>query len=474
MMEAYASIYEKKGDCVDKKDKGAHNCAKKVCHEQYGEGETIFGQHTVPDDNGFVSHYNVQFEHGIVENVSVEDMEVLTMEGHYKEGHHYEGEQLDEMGRVMKAVGGIARKIIGPADQSPEAEAARMGKRRPQTKQEKGVAAKTDFQMPHSSEGLPPKRVPPGARRPGTVNNEDVDLFDIIKGHLIDEGFADTEEAALAIMTNMSEDWKQSIVEDFPNVKPANRPGDAGTAGLTLIDTGSGTGYINKHSRGRVLPADTVNKIMSGQLMVKGVSPNQDPMVPKSHNERMKDARDKSKKQGVFLPPWIGPEPKRVKAKPTTQTAGYEPEGKLLEGIRDKDPEKGVAAGTVNNEDVDLFDIIKGHLIDEGFADTEESALAIMTNMSEDWKQSIVETIAGGRYTPNPVGNAIRTGAGLLQRAMRNPSVRLQKRVPPGGYSTREGDGKPRETPLWGPGSGDAPKQPQRKPQAPMRDEPLW
>ena len=39
--EAYASIYEKK--CVDKKDKGAHNCAKKVCHEEYGEGETIFG-----------------------------------------------------------------------------------------------------------------------------------------------------------------------------------------------------------------------------------------------------------------------------------------------------------------------------------------------------------------------------------------------------------------------------------------------
>ena len=43
MMEAYASIYEKKGDCVDKKDKGAHNCAKKVCHEEYGEGECIFG-----------------------------------------------------------------------------------------------------------------------------------------------------------------------------------------------------------------------------------------------------------------------------------------------------------------------------------------------------------------------------------------------------------------------------------------------
>ena len=66
-----------------------------------------------------------------------------------------------------------------------------MGKRRPQTKQEKGVAA-------------------------GTVNNEDTDLFDIIKGHLIDEGFADTEEAAHSIMASMSEGWKQSIVEGTP------------------------------------------------------------------------------------------------------------------------------------------------------------------------------------------------------------------------------------------------------------------
>ena len=198
MMEAYASIYEKKGNCVDKKDKGAHNCAKKVCSEQWGEGETIFGQHAVPDENGFVSHYDVQFEHGIEENVSVEDMEVLTMEGHYKEGHRYEGDTISEMGGMMGAVKkvgqaalDVGKKVLGPADQSPEAEAARMGKRRPQTKQEKGVAA-------------------------GTVNNEDTDLFDIIKGHLIDEGFADTEEAAHSIMASMSEGWKQSIVEGTP------------------------------------------------------------------------------------------------------------------------------------------------------------------------------------------------------------------------------------------------------------------
>ena len=83
LMEAVATVYEKKGeDCVPKSEKGDHNCAKKVCHEEFGQGETIFGQHAEPDENGFVSHYDVQFEHGIVENVSVEDLEVLTMEGH--------------------------------------------------------------------------------------------------------------------------------------------------------------------------------------------------------------------------------------------------------------------------------------------------------------------------------------------------------------------------------------------------------
>jgi hypothetical protein len=193
LMEAYASVYEgygkkKKGDCVSKSEKGAHNCAKKVCSEQWGEGETIFGQHAVPDENGFVSHYDVQFEHGIVENVSVEELEIIT-EGVHPEHIEHQEDTISEMGGIMNAVKKVGKAVLGPADQSPEAEAARMGKRRPQTKQEKGVAA-------------------------GTVNNEDVDLFDIIKGHLIDEGFADTEEAAHSIMASMSEGWKQSIVEN--------------------------------------------------------------------------------------------------------------------------------------------------------------------------------------------------------------------------------------------------------------------
>jgi hypothetical protein len=49
------------------------------------------------------------------------------------------------------------------------------------------------------------------------------DPFDVIKGHLLDEGYADTEEAAAAIMANMSEDWKQTILEADSVAKMAER-----------------------------------------------------------------------------------------------------------------------------------------------------------------------------------------------------------------------------------------------------------
>jgi hypothetical protein len=42
---------------------------------------------------------------------------------------------------------------------------------------------------------------------------DEYDLYDIILSHLLDEGYADTQEAAEVIMVNMSEDWRQSIIE---------------------------------------------------------------------------------------------------------------------------------------------------------------------------------------------------------------------------------------------------------------------
>ena len=46
--------------------------------------------------------------------------------------------------------------------------------------------------------------------------NNSVDMFELVKGHLMSEGYADNEKAALAIMANMSEGWRKSIVEGTP------------------------------------------------------------------------------------------------------------------------------------------------------------------------------------------------------------------------------------------------------------------
>jgi hypothetical protein len=44
------------------------------------------------------------------------------------------------------------------------------------------------------------------------LKKEEYDLYDIILSHLLDEGYADTEQAAEAIMVNMSEEWRDSII----------------------------------------------------------------------------------------------------------------------------------------------------------------------------------------------------------------------------------------------------------------------
>jgi len=61
--------------------------------------------------------------------------------------------------------------------------------------------------------GLKPINPAPADQKKKVTVAAGTDLFDIVKGHLMSEGYADTEEAALVIMANMSEDWKQQILD---------------------------------------------------------------------------------------------------------------------------------------------------------------------------------------------------------------------------------------------------------------------
>ena len=58
-----------------------HMCAKHVLHPEFGEGVVLEGQHDVPDQDGYISWYSVQFDHG-VETIQTEDVKIM------HESHH--------------------------------------------------------------------------------------------------------------------------------------------------------------------------------------------------------------------------------------------------------------------------------------------------------------------------------------------------------------------------------------------------
>jgi len=126
-------------------------------------------------------------------------------------------------------------------------------------------------------------------------------------------------------------------------------------------------------------------------------------------------------------------------------------------------PDKSVGYGQLK-QDVDMFELIKGHLMSEGFADSEEAAHAIMANMSEQWMDNIVEATArvlapkGGvagsvqvKQTTTKTPGFLGTGIGSKTKTTSTPVPGTWTRSTPG----REKLG-PREFDAYGSGSKGA------------------
>ena len=71
----------------------------------------------------------------------------------------------------------------------------------------------------------------------------------------------------------------------------------------------------------------------------------------------------------------------------------------------------------------DMFEHILEHLVAEGYADTNESALAIMANMSEEWREEILEGLV------DAVASGAGTVVGTAQRAAREIPKYVQQKV---------------------------------------------
>ena len=59
-----------------------HDCATVVEHPEFGKGKPILKSHAIPDEDGNVEWYDVQFKHGIEEKVMAKDMKILLKHNH--------------------------------------------------------------------------------------------------------------------------------------------------------------------------------------------------------------------------------------------------------------------------------------------------------------------------------------------------------------------------------------------------------
>ena len=109
----------------------------------------------------------------------------------------------------------------------------------------------------------------------GLVTKEEVDIFDAILEYLVAEGYADTNESALVIMANMSEEWRQSIVEGDNYDKNRKRAAQRAAERNAARDAGKtgnvpGVGYVTpRRERETYVDAAGTTRHKSGAKMPK-------------------------------------------------------------------------------------------------------------------------------------------------------------------------------------------------------------
>ena len=108
-----------------------------------------------------------------------------------------------KLGRGAEKVRSAGEKVVGAVKSSSDTAQGKM--------KDAGSSAKKGVK---GFLGGAARAVSRGARSVARRLGEDVDLYDVILEHLISEGYADTNENAIAIMSNMSEEWREEILDE--------------------------------------------------------------------------------------------------------------------------------------------------------------------------------------------------------------------------------------------------------------------
>ena len=122
--------------------------------------------------------------------------------------------ELDESAIGDRARNAVADQRLDAAQRDTQQSVNKLAKREKVTRASAHIAAKKVEGDVRKSSSYGPQRPKPGTTGAYRITDSyEYDLYDIILSHLLDEGYADTEEAAQVIMVNMSEDWRGDILE---------------------------------------------------------------------------------------------------------------------------------------------------------------------------------------------------------------------------------------------------------------------
>lgn len=215
--------------------------------------------------------------------------------------------------------------------------------------------------------------------------------YEIIS-YLLEEGYAETIEEAEEIFVNLDEASRNTLSKAAGKLAMG-----AAKVGAKLAWKGTKAALRAVRDYGEKYPVDSKRRAVADTLSAIRWATLSDKERRKRINAKHRARNTKKGHEEIMRRNKESERIRRNRIHARRDTARgheeimrnnreYQTAGKSSGGYRNI----GVGRRERIREELDIYDIILFHLLDEGYVDTIESAEAIMVNMSEEWRDSII------------------------------------------------------------------------------------
>lgn len=213
---------------------------------------------------------------------------------------------------------------------------------------------------------------------------QEVEAYEAIVDFLASEGLVESYEEADELIEGMSDEEIYDILDEVRGFGGRIPKGGTDYAPPFKNDIAQTRNESPASTRGRKALQNFRRNSGAGiqaarnaaGVRSKSGGPYDRQQGPDRSRNPLETAPDAGKPSGISMSP-------DQRAKLAAERAERQGEGKRANKIR------SIMSGV--SESYDNYDLILSHLLDEGYADSEDAALQIMSNMSEDWLDQIVE-----------------------------------------------------------------------------------